>query len=328
MSTEMNQIAPTPTTAQYNRRGLFRIGGLTAAGAVALAACSKSEAGEIGSIGQGGTTPVLPDPIVDNGVLMRTMAGIETSIVNAYQRMLDDGLLTGSSAALPNLGDITALVEEFVSHHKAAATSFNKMATQHGAEAWDCGNTRLDAAYIVPVFDRVLSGVAATDAAPKIEPSDDPLRDMANLIHTLESLSSESCQALMPQVTEPDIRAAAMQIGVRSARHAAAIALRINPGGYVSATDATNAQPVVTETTAPPTTVQNIAGGDAGAPAAEGPPSTEIPLPVAVPTQYGSLSPITYIGGRGDENGVRLKLNFESPSLNSLAYPFDACAEG
>ena len=49
---------------------------------------------------------------------------------------------------------------------------------------------------------------------------------------------------------------------------------------------------------------------------------------MAVPGQFGSLAPIIYIGGAGDENGVRLKLNFETPSLNSFVYPFDACAEG
>jgi len=325
MSNEMNTTSPT---TQMSRRGLFRIGGLTMAGAVAVAACSNSEAGELGSIGEGGSTPVLPDPIVDNGVLLRTMAGVEFSIANAYQRMLDEGLLTGTSATLPKLGDLTALVTEFKDHHSIAARAFNLVGGMHGAESWDCGNTRLDSAYIQPIFDRVLLGVEATDAAPKIEPSDDPLRDMANLIHTLESLSAESCQALMTQVTEADIRARAMQIGVRSARQAALTALRINPGGYVSATDASNAQPVVTDTTATPTTVQNIAGGDTATPAVDAPKATEIPLPIAVPTQYGSLSPITYIGGRGDENGVRLKLNFESPSLNSLAYPFEACAEG
>jgi len=32
-----------------------------------------------------------------------------------------------------------------------------------------------------------------------------------------------------------------------------------------------------------------------------------------------------FIGGNGDENGVRLKVNFETPSLNSFAYPFSSC---
>lgn len=326
MSNEMNHTETT-STSQMDRRGLFRIGSLTIAGAVAVAACGNSEAGELGSVGAGAETPVLPDPIVDNGVLMRTMAGIELSIVNAYGRMVEEGLLSGSSATYTTLGDLTDVVTEFTAHHTAAAKVYNKLATAHGAEAWNCGNSRLDSAYLFPIFDRVLLGVEATDAAPKIEPSDDPLRDMANLVHTLESLSAESAQALMPQVTEADIRDKAMQVGVRSARQAALIALRINPGGHVSATDATNAQPVVADA-ATTTTVQNIAGGGGTPAATDAPKATDIPLPVAVPTQYGSLSPITYIGGRGDENGVRLKLNFESPSLNSLAYPFDACAAG
>jgi len=139
---------------------------------------------------------------------------------------------------------------------------------------------------------------------------------MANLAYTLETLSAEACQALVPQVSEASIRATAMQLGARSARQSALIALRINPGGYVSETDATNAQPGVTTTST------------AAAPAGDGPKATEIPLPVAVSSQFGALAPIVYVGGRGDENGVRLKLNFEPPSLNSFAYPFAECAKG
>ena len=45
-----------------------------------------------------------------------------------------------------------------------------------------------------------------------------------------------------------------------------------------------------------------------------------------MPSQFGTQGQITYIGGHGDENGVRLKLNFETPSLNMYAYPYiEAC---
>jgi hypothetical protein len=117
-----------------------------------------------------------------------------------------------------------------------------------------------------------------------------------------------------------------MTIGVRSARQAALVALRINPGGYVTGADSKAAQAgtattstAAASTTAPPTTT--AAGGAA-------PPQTEIPLPVAVASMFGSLAPITYIGGHGDENGVRLKLNFETPSLNSWEYPYSSCTTG
>ena len=129
----------------------------------------------------------------------------------------------------------------------------------------------------------------------------------------------DQCQALVTQVSEPAMRVASMGIGVRSARQAALMALTLNPGGFVSSTAASSAQPTVT------TAAAQEAPAATEAPASDAPPLTEIPLPVAVPTQFGALSPITYIGGAGDENGVRLKLNLETPSLNSLAYTYTSC---
>ena len=318
--------------SKFDRRGLFRIGGLSAASVVAIAACGKSEAGETGRIGVGEGTPKLQTAVVNNGVHLRTLAGIERSIAAAYQRMIDGDLLTVPSATFPDIGDLTPLITQFGEHHTAAAATFNALALEHGAEAWECGNTRLDGAFIDVVFDRVQNGAAATDAVLAIAPSEDPTRDMLNLVHTLESLSAASCQGVVAQVSEAAIRSAAAIIGVASARQSALMALLLNPGGYVSTADAANALPAdVTTTTLAPTPTQNIAepgegaeGGEDPEPAA--PVLTDIPLPVAIPSQFGSLAPIVYIGGTGDENGVRLKLNFETPSLNSFAYQFESCA--
>lgn len=306
-----NELLPTDTTQALGRRGLLRIGGLTALTAVAVAACGTTEAGTVGRIGEGATTPKLDDPIVNDGVLLRTMAGIETSIAAAYAHIVKSGLLAAKSATLPDLGDHSDLVTIFQAHHTEAATSFNAMAVEAGAEAWTCGNTRLDEAYLAPIFERVEHGVAATDTALAIPASDDATRDYINLVHTLESLSASSCQSLVQAATTPAIRATSMQWGVRSARQAALIALRINPAGYTPGS--TDAAP------APDPATTTAAAQDAA------PPTTAIPLPVAVPAQFGLLSPTTYVGGAGDENGVRLKLSFETPSLNSLAYPFDSC---
>ncbi len=303
-------MQPTTTHSQQggtSRRGLFGLGAATLAAAV-LAACSETEDNEITRLGEGGTTPNLPDAEVNDGVRLRTMAGIENSIANAYLRMIEDSLLADPSATYPRLGDTTDLVDLFREHHVEAARTFNDLAVDAGAEPWECGNTRLDDAYLFPIFDRVLDGAGKTDTAAEIAPSEDAVRDLANLVHALETLSAESCQALVAEVATADVRQAAMAIGVRSARQAAYYALLLNPGGYVpdSAPAAEAAQ----------------------APAGDGPPLTEIPLPVAVPTQFGALSAITYVGGNGDENGVRLKLNLETPSLNSLAYAYMECAKG
>jgi len=300
------------------RRGLFRLGGLTAATVVVAAACSDVSH-QLGNVGDAsGTTPVLADPVINDGVLLRTMAGVETSIATAYQHMLDSGALAAASTALPNLGNQSELVTRFQAHHTAAAKAYNKLVTAEGAEPWTCGNTRMDDTYLTPIFDRIEKKTDATSTTKEIPVSDDTTRDYINLVHTLESLSAESAQSMVPLLNKPEYRAGAMTIGATSARQAALIALKINPGGYAPEA----AIPVVVETT---TTAAATTTTAAPADGAE-PPQTEIPLPLALPGDFGLLSPITYIGGHGDENGVRLKINFETPSLNMYAYPYlEAC---
>lgn len=325
-----NETNSTPqVSASFDRRGLFRIGGITIATAAALAACGDpaSSAGELGRVGNGAPNPTLPDGKVNDGVLLRTSASFETSIADAYQRMVDDGLVAAPSTTFPELGDQTALVTGFLDQHRKAAETYNQLALEAGAaEPFTCGNPRLDSAFIDPIFERVQNGAPASDTAEEIKPSDDPTRDMVNLVVTLELLSAATAQALVPQVSQASYRAEAMRLAARSARQGALMSLKINPGAYVTESDLLNANPAATTTAAPTTTVQDIAQpetGDTVEPPA--PPPTEIPLPVALPGQYGSLAPITYIGGAGDENGVRLKLNFETPSLNSMTYDFTTC---
>ncbi|MFZ9629831.1 MAG: hypothetical protein ACO3C1_10830 [Ilumatobacteraceae bacterium] len=293
------------TTTATTRRDLLRLGVSGAALAALLAACGKTEAGELGRVGWGESTPELSAGTVDYGVLLRTSASIERSIVEAYQRIIEQGLLATAGPTHPELGDQTALVELFLAHHQAAAETLDGLTTEAGGEPWACGNPRFDEVFIGAAFTRSLEGQPATDAAPAIEPSDDTARDMINLVSTLELLSVATCQAMVPQVGSPAHRVALMTIGARSARQAAHIALVINAGGYLPSTS----EAMTTETTV----------------ASDEVPQTPIPLPVALPSTYGSLAAITYIGGRGDENGVRQKLNFETPSLNSLVYADATC---
>ncbi len=322
MTNESNPLV----SVSFDRRGLFRIGGITIATAAVLAACGDT-GGELGRVGVGAPTPTLLDPIVDDSVLLRTSASIETSIVNAYQHILDGGFLGRPSPTHPDLGDQTDLVTNYLAHHKKSAESFNALAQEAGGEPWLCGNPRLDSAFIDMIFTRVEKGATATDLNAEIGPSDDITRDMINLVWALESLSATSSQALMPQVTQASYRAEAMRIGARSARQSTLVSLMINPGAYVTSADAQNATPGATTTTVAPTTTQNIAAPvETTATGEAPPPQTEIPLPIAIPSQFGLLSAVTYVGGLGDENGVRLKLNLETPSLNSFTYPFDSCA--
>jgi len=68
-------------------------------------------------------------------------------------------------------------------------------------------------------------------------------------------------------------------------------------------------QDIAAETTVPAT----VPGGA---------PLTEIPEVAAIPAAFGNLGTLLVVVGAGDENGVRLKVNFETPSLNSLVYEY------
>jgi hypothetical protein len=289
-----------------DRRHLLGSAGAAAVLASVLAACGQSPAGELGRVGNGAEVPELGPASIDDAVLLRTSASIERSIANVYARIAADGLLAAPSSTHPDLGDQTDLVTLLAQHHTDAAAEFDTLTTAAGGEPWSCGNPRLDAVFIDAILDRVLDGAAETDATAAIEPSDDVTRDVINLVHTLEMLSTATCQAMVPLVTQPSYRSVLMAAGVRSSRQAALVALTINPGGY-------------------------LPGGEAAAPAesadSDTPPQTPIPLPVAAATQFGSLGAITYIGGLGDENGVRMKMNFETPSLNTLVYADLECAD-
>lgn len=291
--------------AVVDRRRLVGSAGAAALLATVLAACGKSPAGELGRVGNGAEVPELGPATIDDAVLLRTSASIERSIANLYARIAADGLLTAPSSTHPDLGDQTELVTLFAQHHTAVASQFDTLTTEAGGQPFACGNPRLDAVFIDAILDRVLEGAEATDAAPAIEPSDDVTRDVINLVHTLELLSTATCQAMVPLVSQQSYRTVLMSAGVRSARQAALVALTINPGGYLPGSEA----PAPVEETDSDT-----------------PPQTPIPLPVAAATQFGSLGAITYIGGFGDENGVRMKMNFETPSLNSLVYADLECA--
>ena len=148
----------------------IRIGGITIAAGAIMAACGDpaSSAGEVGRVGTGATNPTLPEAKVDNSVLLRTSASIEQSIVAAYQHILDSGLLAQASATFPDLGDQSGLVTTCQEAHRKAAETYNGLAQEAGGEAWDCGNPRLDAAFLDVIFARVEKGAEATDTAAEI----------------------------------------------------------------------------------------------------------------------------------------------------------------
>jgi hypothetical protein len=96
------------------------------------------------------------------------------------------------------------------------------------------------------------------------------------------------------------------------------------PGGLVNFTDAVNAEPAAPPTTtiAPTTTVQNIATPSGGSTAEPAPPQDRDPHRHRDPVAVRQPGAIQIVVGAGDENGTRLKMNLETPSLNSFIYEF------
>jgi hypothetical protein len=300
------------------RRDVLRIGGFSVATAAVISACGEHVRGDVGRVGAVPTTVKLPDAIVNNIVLLRTASSMEHSTIDVYNQVI------GKSDLLdPKYDDVAT---RFMDDHKAHAALLEKLTTAAGGTPWACGNPKFDDVVVVPVLQRITVGVPATSSSAAIPPSDDPHRDILNFLHGLEALSGATYQAFVAQFTEPSLRSDAMSMGARESRHAALLAMTINPsrpGGLVNFNDAVNAQPGSAPTTvAPTTTIQNIAtpgGGVAPTPEA---PQTEIPTVTAIPSQFGSLAPIQIVVGAGDENGTRLKVNMETPSFNSYIYEY------
>ena len=315
-----NDTGTEELRSHLGRRELFRIGGFTVAAAAVVSACGEHDRGEVGRVGDLPTTSALPDVKVTNVTLLRTSSSVQHSIINVYSQVI------GNSELLdPKYDD---MFTRFIDDHKAQAIVFEGLTADAGGTPWTCGNPKFDDVVVNPVMTRITKGAPATATSPAIPPSDDPRRDILNFANALESWAGASYQSFVPLLSEPSLRSSSMTVGAQDARHAALLAININPdrpGGLVNFTDAVNAEPASPPTTtiAPTTTVQDIATPGGGGKAAEAPPpQTEIPKVTAIPSQFGSLAAIQIVVGAGDENGTRLKVNLETPSLNSYIYEF------
>jgi len=307
----------------FGRRDILRIGGFGVATAAVISACGEHERGEVGRVGAVPTTVKLPDAVVTNVALLRTASSLEHSAINVYSQII------GNSDLLdPELEDVA---KRFMEDHQGHAALFEQLTADAGGTPWTCGNPKIDDSIINPILGRITQGSAATPTAAAIEASDDPRRDVLNFAHGLESLAGATYQAFAALFSDPLLRADAMTVGAREARHAALLALTINPdrpGGLVNLTAAVNADPASPPSTSVPatsTTLQNIANAPGAAVPAqetETVPQTEIPDVTAIPSQFGTLAANQLVLGRGDENGTRLKINLETPSLNSFVYEY------
>lgn len=303
------------------RREVLRVGGATITLGALVAACGSSNSGTIGRVGDAPPVRTLPAAVINDVVLLRTATSIENSAINVYAAVVDLGVLDNVLGGLA-----LEYVKRFVEDHTGHAELFSELTIAAGGVPWTEGNCRLDAAFITPVVTRITVGDPdAADGA--IPPSDDPVRDVLNVAHALETLAGASYQSLVPNLTDVALRRDAMKVAADEVRHAALLALTINterPSGWVDSAAVSTAEPPAN---LPTTTVgQDIAQPATTTTAPAEQASTPIPMPTAVPTQFGSIAAIPVVVGAGDVNGVRLRANLETPSLNSLIYEYlDTC---
>lgn len=309
-------------TSTWARRDLLRIGGVTVAAGALLAACgSESAEGPLARVGNAPTTTGLPDVHVTDEVLLRTAASVELSVVALYDRLTELKLFTGDAATA---------VTRFRRDHEFNAKAVNALVTAAGGEAWTCSNPRFDDVVAGPLLQRIEGTGEAADGTP-IEPSDDPNRDALLVVNAMESLLASTHQSFVPLVQERALRPELIGIGEQEARHAAVIALLINPDEPVPGSAAPAAGGDSTTTTSEPAEtpagVPNAPGQapDAGPTTTVAGETTPFTAVHAIPGAFGSLGVVQVVVGAPNDAGTRFTANIETASLNSYIYDHMAC---
>ena len=198
------------------RRSLFRVGGVTVAGAALFAACGSDDddaASTTGATGAPAATEsagtMAPGTTVaamsGDVVLLRTISSLENLAVAAYQIAIDSGLVTTAA-----VGDAAKL---FQSHHMEHAQFFQAATKNAGGEPF----TEANAAVLA-----------------QLQPTIDALKDEQGVLMLaldLERAAAASYQSGVGVVTDYTLNKALMSVGGVEARHAAVLAgvLATNP---------------------------------------------------------------------------------------------------
>ncbi len=184
---------------------------------------------------------------------------------------------------------LATVVKRFRADHQAHAKALSEIITSMKGEPFECANEQISKLYINPALTLILG-----DEAAGVPASDTALNDVLSLALGLESLAGATYQYYVSLLSQPQLRSAAMGIADQEVRHAVVFAQALNPGvGGIG------------PSTNPDTGKANVA---------------------AVPGPFGSLSTINVTVGKANESGNKTTLNFETPSLNSMAYDFAKCS--
>lgn len=267
---------PNPS---MDRRSLLRNGGLALTFGAILAACGNDRGGsdDPGRLGVAAPLPTLPEAEVDDAVLLRTAQSIEYTALAVYSAAAELGVLTAEEMAL---------VGRFVEDHQRHAADLGALIGQAGGETFECPNPFIMDRAVVPTLGA-------------LEGTDDLHRDVLNIAYAFEQLAGESYQALVAALEDPSLRTASMIIGGEEQRHAAALALVINPTAAVN--------PV-------------LVNGEPGDTDADG-----FPIPYAVPATFGQLTGIDMVVGAIDSEGARFAVQLQTPAANTFVYDYLSC---
>jgi rubrerythrin len=194
------------------RRSLFRVGGVTIAGAALLAACG-SDSGATATTVAPPTTPSTPSTMVpttmapatttpmgavDDVTWLRTASSIEHLAVAAYQTAIDSGLVTTMAVADAAM--------RFQDHHMEHADFFEAATKKMGGKAFTDPNPAVLA---------------------QLQPAIKALKDEKGVIALalmLERAAAATYQSGVGNVADLTLNKALMSVGGVEARHAAVLA--------------------------------------------------------------------------------------------------------
>ena len=197
------------------RRELLRLGGVSLASGLVLAACGK-QSGVINdkaivSLGEVPTTTKLAEAEVTDAVLLRTAASLEYNLLGTYKFAVVSGLFTGEFS--------NEMARRFFDDHQAHADAVNALVVALGAKEVRCANKNIGDSYIQPALK-----IITADGNPN------PTMDLVALLHAVENLATQTYQGIVAMLSAPKLRADAIRFGQQDARHAALLARVLNPG--------------------------------------------------------------------------------------------------
>ncbi len=200
------------------RRSLFRVGGITVAGAALLAACGSDKAASTTTSAPSSASTMVPgttmttDTMTSTTVatsagditLLRTASSIENLAVAAYQLAIDSGLVKTAAVA-----DAAKL---FQSHHQQHSQLFQSATKNMGGNPFTDPNPAVMA---------------------QLKPTIDALKDEQGVLMlalTLERAAAATYQAGVGTVKDLTLNTALMSVGGVEARHAAVLAAVLAQG--------------------------------------------------------------------------------------------------